>query len=196
MDQRDLIIAGIGSSMGGLYALNDFFTNLSSAEHIAFIVLTHLGRAKSHLDRILKKYTNLNVQRIQGGELVTGNTIYVLPEASTLHIRKGRLILEPRMETSVINKVIDEFFVSLAHDQKHNAIGIIFSGAGSDGANGSKTIHETGGKILVQDPKSAEFPSMPLATIHLKIADIVLTPSELAKNFQEILSKCHNIHKR
>ena len=56
---------------------------------------------------------------------------------------------------------VDVFLRSLAQDQRHLAIGVIFSGTGSDGASGLKRVKELGGVTFAQDPQDAEYDSMP-----------------------------------
>jgi chemotaxis response regulator CheB len=175
-------IAGIGASAGGHQALQEFFSNLPARPGIAFCVITHLLRGyQSVLDKILLKYTDLKVQRMNGGDLIQPDTVYVMPEGVKAYLRNGCIFLKERADRDVVNKTVDEFLFSLAEDQKERSIGIIFSGMGDDGARGVKLIHEMGGIVLVQDPASTSFKSMPESAIRRDHPEQILPPAMLAK---------------
>jgi len=75
---------------------------------------------------------------------------------------------------------IDHFFRSLAHIHR-NAVAVILSGGGTDGAVGVKDIKEQGGLLLVQHPDEAEHDSMPRAAIATGLADVILPVRQLAQ---------------
>jgi two-component system, chemotaxis family, protein-glutamate methylesterase/glutaminase len=187
MDNKKFIIAGIGLSAGGLPALLDLLSNISDNSHIAFVIIPHRWRKqRSQLDIILAKKSSLKIIRITDNEKVTINCIYVLPENQTVTISEGRLHLKERETNEIINSAIDTFFHSLGHDQKERAVGIILSGMGSDGSEGIKTIEENGGTIMVQEPDTAQFDSMPIAAIIKDHPDYILSPHEMAINLLDI----------
>jgi two-component system CheB/CheR fusion protein len=74
---------------------------------------------------------------------------------------------------------IDFFLHSLAEDRQERSIGVILSGMGSDGTMGLKAIKEKAGLVLVQEPASAKFDSMPRSAIDAGLADIVAPVEEL-----------------
>ena len=75
---------------------------------------------------------------------------------------------------------IDHFFCSLASDRRTRCGGIVLSGDGSDGTLGLSEIRAAGGRTLVEDPKSAEFPGMPQSAINAGVADTVLPAGAMA----------------
>jgi two-component system CheB/CheR fusion protein len=91
------------------------------------------------------------------------------------------LYLRDRWPHEKINFTVDIFFESLAQDVKEKAVGIVMSGLGSDGANGVKAIHRHGGHVMVQEPESTVFNSMPKMAIHADSPDFILQPAMLAK---------------
>jgi len=72
---------------------------------------------------------------------------------------------------------IDIFFCSLAEDQKHKGIGIVLSGAGTDGTRGIRAIKGSGGLIVVQKPDSAKFDGMPMSAYNTGLADYGIATS-------------------
>ena len=83
---------------------------------------------------------------------------------------------------------IDFFFRHLAADQKEKAIGIILSGMGSDGTLGLKAIKENLGMVMVQDPASAKYDSMPRSAINTGMADYIAAAQELPA---KLVQYCH-----
>lgn len=187
--EQDIYIAGIGCSAGGVEALCEFFNEVPDGSNIGFIVMSHLSRIyKSNLPLLISKWTKLPVFKIRGGELVLPNCVYVLPEDMELTIENRTLLLEKR-SMNKINRIIDKFFCSLSDDMKEKAIGIILSGAGFDGTEGVKKIHDGGGIVIVQKPATAKFKSMPLSAIKQDHPDQVLSPRHIATTLGGILKK-------
>jgi two-component system CheB/CheR fusion protein len=181
----DFYVVGIGASAGGYQAIWEFFSHLPKNPQMAFVIVQHFNRnVRSIADQLLTKYTSSPVHRAKHNQLLQPNHIYVLPENKMMTLQGYRLQVRERKAEEVVNRAIDIFFQSLAVEWKEKAVGIIFSGAGEDGAKGVQAIHKQGGKVLVQEPCSAVFGSMPRMAIKQDHPDLVLTPSQLA---QELL---------
>jgi two-component system CheB/CheR fusion protein len=98
-----------------------------------------------------------------------------------------RLIrLQPRGETLGPPMPIDDLFDSLASDLGVNAIGVILSGNGSDGALGLQAIQGGGGITFAQDTVTARHSSMPRAAMGLGCVDSILAPREIAREIARI----------
>ena len=74
---------------------------------------------------------------------------------------------------------IDFFFRALADDQQAGSVGVILSGMGTDGTLGLKAIKEHGGVVLVQEPATAKFDSMPRSAIDSGLVDVVAPVQDL-----------------
>jgi two-component system, chemotaxis family, CheB/CheR fusion protein len=107
------------------------------------------------------------------------NHIYLIPPKKNLTIFHGKLLLEDQKPREGINLPVDIFLRSLAEDQGERAVGVIFSGTGSDGTRGVRAIKEWGGLVMVQDEASAKFDGMPRAAASTGVADFVLPPEEM-----------------
>ena len=83
------------------------------------------------------------------------------------------------------HRPVDVLFYSLAEQRGSNAIGIILSGAGSDGAKGIQAIKQAGGITFAQDESSARFFGMPSSAIQTGCVDFIQNPGEIA---QELIS--------
>lgn len=184
---NDTYIVGIGASAGGHQAIREFFRCIPANFPGAIVVVTHLLRNyKSALAPIISRYTKLKVQKLDGITRPQAGHVYVLPEDVFVIINNGLLYLKPRPENN-INKAIDIFLESLAVDQKEKAIGVILSGMGNDGTRGALKLYEQGGDVLVQEPASASFDSMPVSVIAKDHPDYILPPKKLGEKLVSIV---------
>ena len=175
-------IVGIGASAGGLEAIEAFFNDLPERTGLAFVVIQHLSPDfKSYMTEILSRKTAYRVVAAEDQMEVEPDTVYMLQPNNNLVISNGRLIVQFVERSRVPNRPIDLFFHSLSQEKGPEAIGVILSGTGSDGALGVKTIHESGGLVLVEAPEAAAFDGMPEAAIATNAADYIGEPAELAK---------------
>jgi two-component system chemotaxis response regulator CheB len=75
---------------------------------------------------------------------------------------------------------IDALFESAAGVYRRELLAIVLTGANEDGAAGAAAVHEAGGVVVVQDPKTAEMPFMPRAALARAHPDGVGTLKEIA----------------
>jgi len=121
----------------------------------------------------------MRVLEVKDGMIVKPNTVYLSLAGKNLAILNGALHL---MDVDVQERLplaIDNFFRSLAEDQKHQAIGIVRSGTGSDGTLGLKAIKGESGMTMAQEPKSAKYGSMPQSAISTGVVDYVCSAEEM-----------------
>ncbi len=179
-------IVGIGSSAGGLEALELFFSNVPSDTNMAFVIIQHLSpRHKSIMADILMKYTQMKVLQIEDNRKIKPNNVYLNPPDKNVVILNTRFHLTKPTQKHGVNLPIDCFFKSLSEDQGEKAICIILSGTATDGTLGLKAIKGEGGMAMVQDPESAKYAGMPSSAIATGLVDYILPvekiPEQLVK---------------
>jgi two-component system CheB/CheR fusion protein len=173
-------IVGIGSSAGGLEALELFFTNMPIDNGMAFVVIQHLDPTHvGIMPELLQRITPMKVYQATDNLKVKPNCVYVIPPNKSLSILNGALLLFDPVESRGLRLPVDIFFCSLADDRHEKSIGIILSGMGSDGSRGLKAIKEKNGIVLVQTPATAKFDGMPRSATEAVIADIIAPADEL-----------------
>jgi two-component system, chemotaxis family, CheB/CheR fusion protein len=173
-------IAGLGASAGGLEALEQFLVNIPENSGMAYVIVQHLDPTqKGMLPELLQRVTKMEVHQAKNRMVVKQNRIYVIPPNKSMSISKGVLHLSEPDESRGKRLPVDYFFRSLADDLKDLSIGIILSGMGSDGSLGLRAIKENNGIVLVQEPSTAKFDSMPRNAIDSVVVDIVASPGEL-----------------
>jgi len=180
-DKSKFYIVAIGVSAGGQEPLWRFFSQIPSTSGMAFVVIQHLNRDYiSIADKLLAKHTPMPVCWAINQQQVMPNTISLLPINKTMTIEAGYLQLQTRPINDKSNWAVDIFFKSLAKGEKAQAIGIVLSGAGSDGTLGSIAIHDQDGLVMVQDPATAEVSGMPQSAILRDHPIAILSPERLA----------------
>jgi two-component system CheB/CheR fusion protein len=174
-------IVGIGASAGGLEALEQFLKNVPDKSGMAYVVVQHLDPTqKGMLPELLQRISRMKVFQVEDLMKVKPECVYVIPPNKTMSIFKGVLHLFDPVEVRGLRLPVDFFLRSLADDQQEYAVGIILSGMGSDGSSGIRTIKEKNGIVLVQEPETARFDSMPRNANDSGLVDIVAPPEKLA----------------
>lgn len=190
-DTPDLVV-GIGASAGGLEAISDFFKNTPAANGMAFIIIQHLSPDfKSMMKELLGKHTKIPISTVSRKTRIQRDHIYLNPRNKNLLCEDQFLVLTDKPPKNKLNLPIDQFFHSLAANFRERAISIILSGTGTDGSRGIKSIKETGGTIMVQEPASAQFDGMPNAAIRTQFAEIIGNPESLAKTLMKLSKRIH-----
>ena len=173
-------VVAIGASAGGLEAFEQFFSHLPADTGLAFILVPHLEPThRGMMPELLGRHTKMPVVEVEDGMQVRPNHVYVIPPNADLSILHGKLqVLEP-LAARGRRAPIDFFFRHLAADQKDKAVGIILSGMGSDGTLGLRAIKENFGMVMVQDPASAKYDSMPRNAINTGMVDYIAAAQDL-----------------
>lgn len=180
-------IVGIGASAGGLEAASEFLKALPPNTGMAYILVSHLEPThESMLSEILSQSTTMPTREVKEGMGVEPNHVYIIPPNTNMTISNGILKLISRIKTGGPQMPIDHFFLSLAKDQGNHAIGIILSGAATDGSLGLKAIKDAGGITFAQEEKSAKYSSMPHSAIATGSVDFILTPEKIAKELTRL----------
>ena len=174
-----LLVVGIGASAGGLEALERFLRQVPTGSGLAYVLVQHLDpEHDSILAEILGRASRIPVTFATEGQRVERDHVYVMPRGAGLLVEGGTLRLVasgPRPGWLPINA----FLTSLAADQRQNAVGIILSGTGSDGALGIEAVKQHGGATFAQLPSEAAYDSMPRAAVATGMVDRVLPVEQL-----------------
>ncbi len=156
---RRLVV--IGASAGGVDALSTVIGSLPAGFPAPIVVAQHLDpRHRSHLHEILGRHAKLRVETIADHERLAAGVVYVIPPGRHLEIgeREVRLIVDGHHRPL---PSIDLLLTTAAEAYGEHLTAVILTGSGSDGAEGARRVTAAGGTVLVQNPATAEFPSMP-----------------------------------
>ena len=189
-EESILPIVGIGSSAGGLEALEKFFSNMPTNSRMAFVVIPHLDpNYKSQLCELIQKYTRMEVSEVVNEVKIKPNHVYIIPPNKNLAIENGKLVTSVPKAPRGLRLPIDFFFRSLALNQKENAICIILSGTGTDGTLGLREVKGVGGMVMVQVPESAKYDGMPKSAINSTLVDYIIPPEDMPNQLIEYINQ-------
>lgn len=172
----------IGCSAGGLTALESLFADIDPALRQPIAVCCHTGSATVDLlCELLARHATLPVEEARERAPMQGGAIYVAPSGYHLLIEHShRFALSVDQRVSFARPSIDVLFESAAEAWGDGLIGVLLTGANSDGANGLQRIRACGGLAIVQDPADAESPAMPIAALERAGADHCLPLTAIA----------------
>src|SRR5205823_6178514 len=157
----DLVV--VGSSAGGVEALSILVSTLPADFPAPIVLAQHLDPSRpSSLDGILQRRTQLSIDVVNSRTQLQPGKIYVVPANRNVTIDDSYVEVQgdhnKRPRPSV-----DMLFSSAAEVYGEHLIAVILTGSGSDGAAGAVDVKNAGGTVIVQDPQTARYPSMPLA---------------------------------
>ena len=195
IEERNFIV-GIGASAGGLEALSDLIGVLPDDLGVPYIVVQHLSPThRSMMVPLLARETSMLVKDAEDGEIPLPNVIYVTPANWNIILKEGVMRLLVPGKTVLPKPSATALFNSMAEEKGEDAIGVILSGTGSDGAAGIAAIKAAGGFTFAQDPEAAKYSGMPQAAISTGCVEWVLTCKGIAEEITAI-ARAHGLINR
>lgn len=160
----------IGGSAGSLPVIAGVLQELGRDFNFALVIVVHrLKNVNSEMGPILSlNRRGLFIREPEDKEPIRTQCVYLAPQNYHLLIEHDRSFsLDYSEPVHYSRPALDVTFESAATVYGNRCIGIVLSGANRDGAEGLRSIGEVGGGMLVQNPLTAEYESMPSAAIAL-----------------------------
>ena len=154
----------IGGSAGSVRALELILPELPAQFPPVLVVVHVLASSQSSLASIYSRRSALRVIEAEPGASIEPGHVYFAPADYHLLVEPSRrcaLSIEPPLHFS--RPAIDVLFESAAEAYGPSLVGVVLTGASADGARGLRAVADRGGRALIQDPASAEVPTMPAA---------------------------------
>jgi two-component system CheB/CheR fusion protein len=153
----------IGSSAGGIEALSILCSTLSPDFPAPIVVAQHLDPQRpSNLANVLDRRSKIQIQQVDGPTDLRAGCVYVVPSNRHVTIQDGNVALASDHQDRP-RPSIDLLLSTAAEQYGDRLIAVILTGAGRDGASGALEVKNHGGTVIIQNPATARFPSMPLA---------------------------------
>lgn len=184
MAQTTERIVAIGTSTGGTVALERVLTALPRVSP-GIVIVQHMpaGFTKSFADR-LNDLCEINVaEAIDGQRLIPGLALIAPGGKHMSLIRSGAQYVVEVRQGPPINRhcpSVDVLFRSVARCAGRNAMGVIMTGMGDDGARGLKEMHDVGAYTIAQDEATCVVYGMPNEAVKLGAADLILPLDRIA----------------
>lgn len=166
----------IGSSAGGMNALQEILNCLKKDFSIPIVIVQHLHpESDDFMVRFLNQICPLQIKEAEVREKVYAGKIYFAPPNYHLLFESDKTFsFTVDEKVNYCRPSIDVTFQSASDVFGSNLIGVILTGANNDGALGLQEIKKNGGLTIVQEPSTAEVDTMPKSAIRLTEVDCIL----------------------
>lgn len=186
-------IIGIGSSTGGTEAIKDVLAVLPLDLRAGIVISQHIPAAFSGpFARRVDSVTPLSVCEAQDGQLILPGHVYIAPgDRHLLVARDGARYVCRLDDGPPVNRhkpSVDVMIRSLAQNAGANAIGVMLTGMGADGAAGMGELKALGAPVLVQDEKTSVVWGMPGEVARRGFADEILPLGKLGARLAELVA--------
>ena len=153
----------VGSSAGGIEALSILVGSLPHDFPAPIVLAQHLDpRRPSTLHTILRRATTLEIVQLTDKTPLERGKIYVVPSNQHVRIEQHQVELESDHRERP-RPSVDLLLSTAAQVYGERLIAVILTGSGSDGAIGAVEVKRMGGTVVIQNPATARYPSMPMA---------------------------------
>ncbi|WP_166360038.1 chemotaxis response regulator protein-glutamate methylesterase [Pseudomonas akapageensis] len=184
-------LVAIGSSAGGPAALEVLLKGLPENFPAAIVLVQHVDQVfAAGMAEWLGSASGLPVRLARDGEPPQKGT--VLLAGTNHHIRllkNGTLAYTAEPVHEIYRPSIDVFFESVAHHWRGDAVGVLLTGMGRDGAQGLKLMRQQGFLTIAQDQQSSAVFGMPKAAAAIDAAVEVRSLDRIAPRLKEIFLK-------
>ncbi len=181
----------IGASTGGPRALNAVIPQLPKNLRAALVVVQHMpvGFTRSLAER-LDSNSALRIKEAAPGDQLEVGLGLVAPGGFHMTLdTDGKIALNQNPPVHGVRPAIDVTMASVAKRYGKSVVGVILTGMGSDGTNGSALIHEAGGQIIAEDESTCVVWGMPRSVYEAGVVDRVVPLDGVAQAIQESIRR-------
>jgi two-component system, chemotaxis family, protein-glutamate methylesterase/glutaminase len=186
-------IVAIGISTGGPNALQYVFSQMPENFPGCIVVVQHMPEGFTQMfARRLDESSALEVKEAQSGDLLLAGRVLICPGDRHIKVRKmehGKIaILVDHPRVNGHRPSADVLFNSVAQEFGSNAVGVLMTGMGEDGAAGLGALQAAGAVTAAQSPDTCVVDSMPRAAIERGFASKIVTLPNMASFLQATCS--------
>ncbi|MBI9103922.1 MAG: chemotaxis response regulator protein-glutamate methylesterase [Spirochaetales bacterium] len=191
---KKIEIVAIGISTGGPNALREVFASLDPNINVPMLVVQHMpaGFTKEFASS-LNKLCPLEVKEAEDGDLIKAGRILIAPGDYHIKVEQKRLASVVRLsqepQRSGHRPSADVLYESVEKAYGGNALAIIMTGMGKDGATEIGKIYNSGGIVVAQDEESSVVFGMPRVAIENGYADHVVSLHNMADTINGLIAE-------
>ena len=185
---RKIRVVTIGISTGGPKALLDVIPLLPKEFPRPVMIVQHMPpKFTASLADRLNKLSEVRVKEAEFGERLQKGTVYIAPGGQHMTLRRNRsnieIVVSDKPSDTLYKPSVDVMLNSVVDIYGSKTLGVIMTGMGKDGLEGSRRIHEKNGKIISESEESCVVYGMPKAVADAGIVDRV----EDSRNIAEVI---------
>jgi len=176
-------IIAIGASTGGTEAIRVLLSQMSASSP-GVVISQHIPAMFSHSFAMrMNQLSPMSVSEAEEGKVILPGFVHIAPGGQHLLVeRDGARYVCRLNQGNPVNRhrpSVDVLFRSVAQSAGPNAIGIILTGMGDDGARGIKEMHDVGAATVAQDERTSVVWGMPGEAVRLGGIDYILPLGEI-----------------
>ena len=179
MSRYDII--AIGASAGGFDAICRIVSKLPGDFDIPVAVVQHRAKESRGLAELMQDCAAMRVVDVEDKMPIEPRSVYIAPPDYHMLVDEGHFALSTEGLVGYSRPSIDVFFESVADQFGPGVVGVVLTGANTDGSKGLQKIVARGGQAIVQDPDTAEVDVMPKGAKKLVKRAKVLPLDEIAQ---------------
>jgi two-component system chemotaxis response regulator CheB len=186
-DLKRIHLIAIGASTGGPMALQIILSQLPQDLPVPVLIVQHIAKGFINgFHEWLSVTSGIKLKIAEEGELLVAGIGYIAPDNFHMGITSGRkIILSSMPPENGLKPSVSFLFRTIAQFIGPNAMGVLLTGMGKDGADELKAMKERGAFTIVQNEESSVVFGMPGEALRIGAADHALSPEKIA----EIISK-------
>jgi two-component system chemotaxis response regulator CheB len=188
LTHRDKVVV-IGASTGGPRALNAVIPGLPGELPAAVLIIQHMpvGFTRSLAER-LNSVSEFEIKEAESGDRLEAGLGLVAPAGFHMSVDdSGSITLNQKPLVHGVRPAIDVTMSSIAQCYGRSTVGVILTGMGKDGTNGSALIHSAGGTVIVEDESTCVVWGMPRSVEEAGVADQVVPLDEIARAIARVV---------
>lgn len=183
----DIIV--MGGSAGSIPVCISLLKALSNNKHIPVVLIIHRMRnVVSQLDKLLtREVGSIKVTEPEDKQPIAKGRVYLAPQNYHLLFEEDdSFSLDYSDPVHYSRPSIDVSFESAGRAYDNRVLAILLSGANADGSYGISYLSDIGADCIVQDPNSAQYPTMPSSAIALGKNIRIMNEAEMVAFLQEL----------
>jgi len=186
----DKIIA-LGASTGGTEAIKEVLM-MMPADAPGIVITQHIpGAFSGPFAKRMNSVSEMTVCEARNGQQILNGHVYIAPgDQHLMVVRDGARYICQLNDGPPVNRhrpAVDVLFRSVAQNVGPNALGVILTGMGDDGARGLKEMHDAGAHTLVQDEKTSVVWGMPGEAVKHGGVDEILPLDKVAARLTQLV---------
>lgn len=156
-------VVTLAGSAGALPIMLEVASRVRATGGASLFFIYHRGGAPAFAWDARVPQAGFRAEVARAGEAILSNVLYHAHDSQAILVRDGKIVLVP--DEALPHSNIDLHLKSLAREYGDRAFAFLLSGMGRDGLDGLRAIREAGGTVVVQHPRSADFPHLPQQAI-------------------------------
>lgn len=179
-----VVIGGSAGALEGVFTLLESLPDRIDAS--LFLVLHAPESGLALVPRLLQRHTRLPVRVVASRQPIRRGVLYLAAPDHHLLVQKKGVTANRGPKQNRFRPAIDPLFTSAAVAHGPRVVGVLLSGWLDDGVHGLAQVQRAGGIAIVQDPREAPVPTLPLNALEAVRADAIVPVTRMAALLEEL----------